>query len=69
MDLADTICGVSQGSILGPLLFLIYINDMACAIKYCKVHQSTDDTNLMNFQASIKMIINKSWSKNLIKLA
>ena len=53
-DLMSVNCGVPQGSVLGPLLFLIYINDLHKAIRYCKVHHFADDTNLFHTNKSVK---------------
>ena len=38
--------GVPQGSILGPLLFTILLNDIKDAINYCRHHCYADDTQL-----------------------
>ena len=49
-------CGISEGSVLGPLLFLLYINDLNQAIKFCKVHHFADDTNLLCLSNSINKL-------------
>ena len=48
--------GVPQGSVLGPLLFLIYINDLNNAIIYSTTRHFADDTSLLIKGKSLKQL-------------
>ena len=63
---SDILAGVPQGSILGPLLFLIYINDLADGLQ-CNPKLFADDTSLFSTVYDINEATN-SLNNDLVKI-
>ena len=58
-ELQPVSCGVPQGSVLGPLLFLIYINDFSNCSEILDFHLFADDANLFYKHKDLKVLESK----------
>ena len=56
-ELRPITCGVPQGSVLGPLLFIIYANDLPNSMKHSKCILFADDTTVYHSSPNLRELI------------
>ena len=66
-DYLEVSCGVPQGSVLGPLLFLIYLNDLPSVSKVLSFYVFSDDTNIF-YSSSDLITLQKVMNRELMKV-
>ena len=60
-ELSNIICEVPQGSILRPLLFIIYVNDLCQTSEFLKPIMFADDTNLFCKSKTVKTLFESKY--------
>ena len=66
-DTESVLCGVPQGSVLGPLLFIIYTNDLPNSLTFTKAILFADDTTIFCAGKDKKVLFN-NLNHDLVKL-
>ena len=57
---SEVTCGILQGSCLGPLLFIIYLNDFEKCLTLSKASVYADDTTVMITSNDVEKILHEA---------